>query len=49
VRLGHVDVEHRLFDPLVAHPRLEAPRVHAEQRGMGAVAVSKPVPVVTCV
>ena len=30
VRLGDVDVEHRLVDPLVAHPRLQAPRVHMD-------------------
>jgi len=32
--LGDVHVEHRLVDPLVAHPRLQPPRVHAEQRGV---------------
>ena len=44
VIVRHVDVEHRLLDPLVAHPSLQAPRVHAEQRGMGPEAVPQVLP-----
>src|SRR6185436_9710279 len=42
--LRHVDVDHRLVDPLVAHPGLQPPRVHPEQRGMRPEAVAQRVP-----
>lgn len=44
VALGDVDVERRLVDPLVAHPRLQRPRVHAAQRGVGPERVAQRVP-----
>jgi hypothetical protein len=34
---GHVDVEHRLVDPLVPSRALQPPRVHAEHRRMRSV------------
>ena len=33
MRFGDVDVEHRLVDPFVSHPRLQPPWIHAKQRG----------------
>lgn len=39
--LRHVDVDHRLVDPLVAEPRLQPPRVHTEQRGVGSEGVAQ--------
>jgi hypothetical protein len=33
--LGEVHVQHRLVNPLVAHPQHRLPGVHAEHRGVG--------------
>jgi hypothetical protein len=38
-----MDIDHRLVDPLVAHPRLQTPRTHAEQRGVCPERVTQPV------
>jgi hypothetical protein len=49
--LGHVDVLLSRLDRLVAHPRLQAPRVNAQHGGVGSVChelyenLSRPAPV----